>query len=107
MAIKSALLVIPTVSVVSFLGFMYNVQPLQISGSFLISAIFCFVISAYISMRLQAREDDIHEEILLLHCKKSSEYYISRELLIYSLSCLYSAVVIIYPIISQIIKKYK
>ena len=62
MAIKSALLVIPTVSVVSFLGIMYYVQPSQISGSFLISAIFCFIISAYISMRLQARENDIHEE---------------------------------------------
>jgi len=102
MAIKSALLVIPTVSVVSFLGIMYYVRPSQISGSFLISAIFCFIISAYISMRLQARENDIHEEILLLHCKKSSEYYISRELLIYSLSCLYSAVVIIYPLIRYI-----
>ena len=99
MAIKSAVLVIPTVSVVSFLGFMYYVQPSQVSGSFLISSIFCFVISAYISMRIQAKENDVHEEILLLHSKTSSEYYISRELLIYSLSLFYSAIVIVYPLI--------
>ena len=44
--IKSAVLVIPTVSVVAFLGVMYSIHPQQISGSFLMSGFLLFVISA-------------------------------------------------------------
>ena len=63
---------------------------------------FLFVVSAYISMMVQSKEDDVHEEIFLLHGKSIRNYYISRELVMYSISFLYAIILIVYPIIRSI-----
>lgn len=97
--IKSAALVIPTVAVVAFLGMMYSVQPEQITGSFLLTGLFLFVISVYISMNIELKELDVHEEIYLLHSRREANYYISRELVTYSIMLFYSVVLIVYPVI--------
>lgn len=100
--LKSAVLVIPTVSVFAFLGIMYSFPPVQVSGSFLITAFFLFVLCAYIAMSIQGKENDVHEEIMLFHSNSEFHYYISRELVMYSISLVYAAFLIACPII-----KYK
>ena len=100
--IKSAVLVIPTVVVIAFLGTMYAVLPHQISGSFLLSGILLFFISVYVSMVIQSKEDDVHEDLLKLHSRVDTYYYISRELVIYSISFFYGIILIAYPLIRNI-----
>ena len=97
--IKSAVLVIPTVSVVVFLGIMYSIIPQQISSSFLMSGFMLFVISVYISMSIQLREQDVHEGLLLLHSNPGAGYYLVREMLTFSIMLFYALILILYPII--------
>lgn len=99
MACKSSIPVLPTVAVIAFLGCMYMVVPEQISGSFLLSGVMMFFVGAYISMIIQAKENDVHEQIMLLHSKSSAAYYISRELVIYTFALVYSLAMILYPTI--------
>ena len=97
--IKSAVLVIPTVSVVVFLGVMYSIHPQQISGSFLMSGFLLFVISAYISMSIQMREQDVHEGLFLLHGRSGAGYYLVREMVPYSIMLFYGLILLLYPVI--------
>ncbi len=103
--IKSTVLVMPTVAVVAFLGVMYSVIPVQITGSFLISGFFLFIISVYISMSIQLKEKNVHEEIFIMHSRRNADYYISRELVLYSIMLFYVVVVIAYPLISSKFKE--
>ena len=105
LVINGAVLVIPTVAVAAFLSVMYAIVPQQITSSFLMSGVMLFVISTYISMVVQAREDDVHEELLMLHSHSDSGYYISRELVIYSISLVYAIILIIYPLIRYMANK--
>ena len=100
MCFKNAILVIPTVITAVFLGFMYSLKPSQISASFLISGLFLFVLCVYISMMIAAKENDIQEQVLYLHCRSDVAYYISRELVLLTICIMYSIIIIIYPVIS-------
>ncbi len=99
MVLRSSVLVVPTIALVAFLGIMYSFPPVQVTGSFLISGIFLFVICAYVSMSIQFKENDVHEEIFLLHSDSEIGYYISRELIIGSITLVYSIVLSVYPLI--------
>ena len=57
--IKNAVLVIPAVLLLAFLGIMYSIRPVQVSGSFLISGIFLFVLATYIANSIQEKENDV------------------------------------------------
>ena len=96
--IKSAVLVIPIIALFVFLDTMYAVIPTQVSGSFLISGVFLFIISAYIALSIQDRENDVHEEILLLHSRSKVYYYISRELVTLSITLVFSLILTLYPL---------
>ena len=101
LCLKSAVLVIPTISTMVFLGVMYSLRPSQISASFLISGFFLFVLCTYISLMIASRENDVQEQVLYLHCKSDTEYYISRELVLFSVCIFYFLILIIYPLIAS------
>ena len=101
--IKNAVLVIPAVLLLAFLGIMYSIRPVQVSGSFLISGIFLFVLATYIANSIQEKENDVHEEILLLHSNSSLNYYISREMVLIGVILIFAAVLIAYPAIRSLI----
>ena len=94
---KNAVLVIPFATLVIFLGTMYSIKPVQVSGSFLMSGIFLFVVSSYISMTIQFKENDTNEEIMLLHSNSGINYYISRELTLLSISLCFAMILTLYP----------
>ena len=98
---RSAVLVIPIVATVVFIRAMYVVIPTQISGSFLLSGLFLFIVSAFLAMSIQAKENDTHEEILLLHSNSYFNYYISREMVLCSLTLLFAISLIAYPVIKS------
>ena len=97
--LKSTVLVVPTVMTVIFLGIMYSVQPQQITGSFLLSGFFLFVISVFLSMLIQLKENDVQEEMLLLHSNSELGYYMAREMVLVGISFVYAIIVIAYPVI--------
>lgn len=94
---RNAILIIPIVATVVFLGTMYSMPPFQVSGSFLLSGLFLFVISLYISVCIQDRENDVHEEVMLLHSRSFINYYISRELVLLSCMLVFAAILTIFP----------
>ncbi len=100
--LRSAVLVIPTVLTIAFLGAMYSVLPEQVSGSFLLSGFFQFAICVFFSMMIQMKENDIQEEVLLFHSLSDISYYIVRELVLVSISLVYALVLILYPIIRSL-----
>ena len=97
--IRSAVLVIPTVSVVVFLGVMYSILPQQISASFLSSGLLLFVICVYVSMCIQMKEQDVHEELFLMHSRPEAGYYPVREMVVCSIMLFYAVLLIVYPVI--------
>ena len=97
--LKSAVLVIPTVVAVAFLGAMYSFPPRQVSGSFLLSGFMLFVIGVYLSMMIQMKENDIQEEVLLFHSRSELSYYLARELVLVSVGLVYAIIIIGYPLI--------
>ena len=97
--LRSAILVIPTVSVVVFLGVMYSILPEQIAASFLSSGLLLFVISVYVSICVQMKEQDVHEELFLMHSRSGAGYYPVREMVTFSIMLFYAVILIVYPAI--------
>lgn len=100
---RNAVLVIPIVATFVFLEAMYSVIPIQVSGSFLISGIFLFVVCIYISQSIQQRENDIQEEVMLLHSKSPECFYISRELVSLSIVAAFTILLIFWPVIKYVL----
>ena len=73
---KSALLVIPTIAILVFLGVMYSLMPSQITGNFLITSLFLFVVCTVMSMSIASKENDTQEELLQLHSNSYINFYI-------------------------------
>ena len=90
---------IPTVSVVVFLGVMYSILPEQIAASFLSSGLLLFVISVYVSICVQMKEQDVHEELFLMHSRSGAGYYPVREMVTFSIMLFYAVILIVYPAI--------
>lgn len=94
---KGSVLVIPTVFTAVFMGSMYSMAPIDICSSFLLSAVFLYFICIFISMSIHGKENDVFEETLLLHCKNSSTYFLSRELVMVVVSCGYAIILTAVP----------
>ena len=97
--LKSAVLVIPTVLTVAFLGVMYSIMPADVSASFLLSGLFLFAICTFFSMKIQLKENDVQEEVLLFHCHSEHCYYMAREMVLVSIMLVYAVVLTAYPLI--------
>ena len=64
-----------------FTGAMYSFAPAYVCSSYLLSSVFLFFLCCFISMGLHEKEDEVFEEVLLLHSRSDAVYYLSRELL--------------------------
>lgn len=103
--IKSAVLTLPVIALIGFLWIMYKQAPIPVSSSFILSAVFLFFVFIFISMGLNGKEDDVFEETLLFHCRSISNYYVSRELLLLILCCVFSLILTLFPAIIYLIDK--
>ena len=98
---KSALLVIPTIAILVFLGVMYSLMPSQITGNFLITSLFLFVVCTVMSMSIASKENDTQEELLQLHSNSYINFYISRELVYLTVCIDYTLILVLVPVISS------
>ena len=101
---KNALWIITAVLTAGFLGAMYSFAPAYVCSSYLISSVFMYFISVYISMDLHEKENDVFEEVLLLHTKSDTEYYLSREMLQIRMCLIYALILSFFPVIYSVIR---
>lgn len=101
---KNALWIITAVLTAGFLGVMYSIAPAYVCSSYLISSVFMYFISVYISMDLHEKENDVFEEVLLLHTKSDTEYYLSREMLQIRMCLIYALILSFFPVVYSVIR---
>ena len=101
---KNALWIITAVLTAGFLGVMYSFAPAYVCSSYLISSVFMYFISVYISMDLHEKENDVFEEVLLLHTKSDTEYYLSREMLQIRMCLIYALILSLFPVVYSVIR---
>ena len=105
--LKHSVLTIPLVVTVFFMFIMFSISPLNITSSFLISAVFLYLVCVFISMNINGKENDVFEETLLLHSRSPVYFFASRELVFLSISILYSLILTIFPAVLAVTDKNK
>ena len=101
---KNALWIITALLTAGFLGWMYTVAPAYVCSSYLISSVFMYFMSVYISMNLHEKENDVFEEVLQLHAKSKAEYYLSREMLQIRMCLIFALILSFFPVIYSVIR---
>ena len=101
---KSPVWIISLICTAAFLGAMYSFAPAYIGSSLLITSVFQYFLCAYISMSLHARENDVFEEVLMLHCDTDREYYVSRELIMLSACLIFSMILSVFPLLKSFVQ---
>ena len=99
---KSPVWLVSIICTVGYLGVMYSVSPAFICSCYLLSAIYLCFLCEFISMSLHEKENDIFEEVLLLHCESDVPYYLSREMLQLRMCLIFAVVLTVYPILKSI-----
>jgi hypothetical protein len=103
---KNPMWVISAICTAVFLGVMYSIAPAYICSSLLITSVFQYFLCAYISMSLHDRENDVFEEVLLLHCDNDIAYYVSREMLSLGGCVIFSLVLSVFPLIKSFVEPH-
>lgn len=85
---------------------MYSVAPAYVCSSYLLSSVFLYFLCIYISMSLHGRENDVFEEVLLLHSRPDAAYYLSRELLQLCMCLIFAFVLSVFPILKSIVQPH-
>ena len=98
---KSPVWLVSIICTVGYLGVMYSVSPAFICSCYLLSAIYLFFLCEFISMSLHEKENDIFEEVLLLHCESDVPYYLSREMLQLRMCFIFAVILTIYPVLKS------
>lgn len=98
---KSPVWLVSIICTVGYLGVMYSVSPAFICSCYLLSAIYLFFLCEFISMSLHEKENDIFEEVLLLHCESEVPYYLSREMLQLRMCFIFAVILTIYPVLKS------
>ena len=83
---------------------MYSFAPAYIGSSLLITSVFQYFLCAYIALSLHAGENDVFEEVLLLHCDTDTVYYASRELLTVSACLIFSLILSVFPLLKSFVE---
>ena len=83
---------------------MYSFAPAYICSSYLLSSVFLYFLCVLISMGLHEKENDVFEEVLLLHSDSSAAYHASRELLQLGFCLLFALVLSLFPVLKAILQ---
>ena len=103
---KSPMWIVSLICTAAFLGVMYSFAPAYICSSLLLTSVFQYFLCAYISLSLHERENDVFEEVLLLHCDTSPAYYISREVLQLGVCFIFSVILSLFPLLKSYIQPW-
>jgi hypothetical protein len=87
-----------------FIGFMYSMAPIGVTGSFLLSAAFLYFVCVFISMTLNGKENDVFEETLMMHCDSPLNYYASREMLLITQCFGYTLILTVFPSVLYLLR---
>ncbi len=101
---NNALRAVTTLITAAFLGAMYSFPPAYVCNSYLLSSVFMYFLGLYLSMNLHARENDVFEEVLLLHADGDAAYYLSREMLQIRMCLIVSLILTFFPVFYSILR---
>ena len=103
---KIPMRIIAVILIAAFLGVMYSIAPAYICSSLMISAVFAYFLCAYAAMSLHEKENDVFEEVLLLHCDSDKAYHASRELLQLGICFVFSLILSVFPVLKSVIEPH-
>ncbi|MGF7048153.1 hypothetical protein J2T13_002660 [Paenibacillus sp. DS2015] len=89
----------PLFTYIIFIGLFYTYRPNPVMGSFAVTAVLSFIVTAWICYGFIQSESPIQEEITLLHLKSPAKYYIGLLSSILLMSLFLLIIAIAYPII--------
>ena len=99
---KNPVWIVAAICTAAFLGVMYSFAPAYVCSSYLISAVFMYFLGAYISLALNDKENDVFEEVMLLHSENLPAYYISREFLQLGIGFIFAFVLAVAPVLRAV-----
>ncbi|HEY2491877.1 MAG TPA: hypothetical protein VGI33_02975 [Paenibacillus sp.] len=91
----------PLFTYLIFVGLFYTYRPNPVMGSFAVTAVLSFIVTAWICYSFMQSESPIQEEITLLHLRSPAKYYIGLISSILLMSLLLLIVAMAYPIIGD------
>lgn len=91
----------PLFTYLIFIGMFYTYRPNPVMGSFAVTAVVSFIVTAWISYSFMQTESLIQEEITLLHLRNPAKYYIGLIASILLISLILLVVSMAYPMIGN------
>lgn len=91
----------PLFTYLIFIGLFYTYRPNPVMGSFAVTAVVSFIVTAWISYSFMQTESLIQEEITLLHLRSPAKYYIGLISSILLMSLCLIIISMAYPILGD------
>lgn len=91
--------VIPLIVTMCFLGSMYSIRPMNIGSGYVLSGVFQFILMTFLTLSINGTEAITEEQLVLFHGNTWSSYCVAREITLILISCVYSLLLTLYPIV--------
>jgi len=91
----------PLFTYLIFIGIFYAYKPNPVMGSFAVTAVLSFIVTAWICYSFMQSESSVQEEITLLHLRNPAKYYIGLLMAIVLMSIILLIVAMAYPIVGD------
>jgi len=91
----------PLFTYLIFIGVFYAYKPNPVMGSFAVTSVLSFIVTAWICYSFMQSESQVQEEITLLHLRNPAKYYIGLLIAIVLMSLILLIVAIAYPMVGD------
>ncbi|OAB35988.1 hypothetical protein [Paenibacillus glacialis] len=91
----------PLFTYLIFIGMFYTYKPNPVMGSFAVTSVLSFIVTAWICYSFMQSESPVQEEITLLHLRNPAKYYIGLLIAIVLMSLILLIVAMAYPIVGD------
>ncbi len=91
----------PLFTYLIFIGMFYTYKPNPVMGSFAVTSVLSFIVTAWICYSFMQSESPVQEEITLLHLRNPAKYYIGLLSAIVLMNLILLIVAMAYPIVGD------
>ncbi|MDP4093226.1 MAG: hypothetical protein Q8920_07680 [Bacillota bacterium] len=97
--LRSYKYIVPILLFIVFLLGIYVDQPVDVLGSYIITSIFVYFISAWLALGFLDTEDNVQQQLTILHSGNQSIYYLCKIVFVWVITLLLSLIAVVYPIL--------
>ena len=90
--------VFPIIFIISSIGILYSVKPMDVTSGFIISGVLQFCLMVFVTLNIGGSEIIVEEQILFLREKRVIDYFITRELSMVVICAIYSLLIDLGPV---------